>query len=95
MKTVEIVPVYVDIIPWELEANKVYISEKYSIAIHNCLCGCGARTVTPLINDWWALTKHTDGTVSFKPSILNAAKKGLCGAHYVINNNKAVVTIEK
>lgn len=90
---VEIIPVFVEQIG-DLEQGKVYISEKYSVAIHLCLCGCGLKTVTPLGEDWWTVIKNPDGTVSFDPSILNRASKGLCGAHYVITNNKTHVVIE-
>ncbi|HYV53748.1 MAG TPA: DUF6527 family protein [Chitinophagaceae bacterium] len=93
MASVEITPVFVDEIG-ELEPNKIYISEKYHVAVHLCLCGCGQKTVTPLGKDGWSVIKHADATVSFQPSILNRKSKGICGAHYVITNNKTNVIIE-
>ena len=38
LKKVEIEPVFVEFVPDVLEENKIYISEEYKCAIHNCLC---------------------------------------------------------
>ena len=37
-----------DLIVYCIEENKIYISEEYKCAAHNCLCGCGNLTITPL-----------------------------------------------
>src|SRR3954470_23972384 len=78
LQKVEIIPVFVDgnMIPFkEMKDNHIYISEQYMISIHRCLCGCGTETVLPLNKPGsafgWNLTKETDGTISFTPSILN------------------------
>jgi hypothetical protein len=87
IKQVEIIPVFVEFVPEVLEEGKVYISEKYNCAIHNCLCGCGGRTVMPLGADEWQLIKHEDGRVSFTPSVGNFQFQ--CKSHYIITKNKA------
>ena len=93
IKRVTIEPVYVEYIPRELEEGKLYISEKYETAVHNCLCGCGSRTVTPLNcivegkDMGWHLIKHPDGRISLTPSIGNFQM--LCKSHYIITKNVA------
>ena len=87
---VEYEPVYVQFVPKELEANKVYISEEYGVAIHNCLCGCGERVVLPInwdIGTAWNLIKENDGKVSFTPSIGNFQIP--CKSHYIMTKNVA------
>lgn len=88
IKKVEIEPVYVERMPEQLEENKVYISEEYEVSIHNCLCGCGFRTVLPLNKPYgWDLIKHDNGKISFTPSIGNYQIP--CKSHYIITKNVA------
>lgn len=93
IKKVEIEPVFVITIPEVLEEGKVYISEEYKCAIHNCLCGCGEKTVMPLDciiqgqDLGWKLIKEPNGTVSFTPSIGNFQMP--CKSHYIITKNIA------
>lgn len=87
LKKVEIEPIFVYYMPDVLEENKVYISEEFGVAIHNCLCGCKVKTVTPLGNNEWTLTKHTDGKVSLSPSIFN--NQFPCKSHYILTKNVA------
>lgn len=90
MKTlmkVPIEPVYVEFMPTVLEDGKLYISEKYNVAIHLCLCGCKEKTVTPLHPiDGWVLTKQGD-KVTLTPSIGNYQMP--CKSHYIITKNVA------
>ncbi len=86
IRTVEIIPVYLDCIPMELEECKIYISKEYGVAIHNCLCGCRTRTVTPLGTKEWTLIENND-KISLSPSISNYQIP--CKSHYIITNNKA------
>lgn len=87
-KITEIEPVFVEFIPEELDHGKLYISERFEIAIHLCACGCGVKSVTPLGNDGWRLLKN--GTiVSLQPSIGNfKGDKPSYHAHYFITRNK-------
>lgn len=90
LKKVEIEPVFVDFIPRELEPNKIYISEEYGVAVHNCLCGCGEKTVMPFDDnrpDLWQLVKEKNGKVSFIGSVGNYSFA--CKSHYIITNNVA------
>lgn len=92
IKKVPIEPVFVKHIPHDLEEGKLYISEEFGVAIHNCLCGCGVRTVTPIDNiidgkDYgWKLIKNGD-KVSLTPSIANYQFP--CKSHYIITKNIA------
>lgn len=83
---VEIVPVFVEFIPEEMERGVLYISEKYECANHLCLCGCSNQTVTPLGASGWQIHKNGD-KVSLTPSIGNY--QFACKSHYIITNNIA------
>jgi len=82
---------FVEFIPEQLEDGKVYISPKYSTAVHKCCCGCEEEVVTPLSPVDWELT--FDGkTISLYPSIGNWGLK--CQSHYWIRKNKVVWSIK-
>jgi Family of unknown function (DUF6527) len=87
IKKVEITTEYVEFIPNELEDNKIYISEKYKVSVHGCLCGCGNITALPLSSNGWNLIKEKDNKISFTPSIGNYNFP--CKSHYIITNNIA------
>jgi hypothetical protein len=88
IKKVKIYPVFIEFIPDILEENKLYISEKYKSAIHNCLCGCGEKTITPLGGGTnWDLIKENNGTVSLIGSVGNYNFD--CKSHYIITKNIA------
>jgi len=76
---------FVEFIPKELEDNVIYISVRFSIAIHKCACGCGIKTVTPFSPTDWKLI--FDGkSISIDPSIGNWNFP--CQSHYWITQNK-------
>lgn len=87
VKIHEVIPVFVDEIPADLESEKLYISKKYSIAMHLCACGCGGKTVTPLGSGEWNLTE-TDSKVTLRPSVGNWSGENPYHAHYYITDNK-------
>ena len=88
LKKVEIEPIFVEFIPNELEENKLYISEEYKTAVHNCLCGCSRKTITPLGGGkFWDLVKENNGTVSLIGSVGNYSFP--CKSHYIITKNIA------
>lgn len=88
IRKIEIVPMFVEYIPEELEQNIIYISKEYRTAVHLCLCGCGNKSVTPLNINGWNL-EDNGGKVSFTPSILNNNCPN--NYHYIITNNVANV----
>lgn len=86
----ELVPVFCEQIPEELENGKLYISEKYSMSAHLCACGCGHETFLGLQPTWkgnWTLTNN-NGSITLRPSIGNFAGENPYHAHYFITNNK-------
>lgn len=94
MREIKITPVFVENIPPILEQNKIYISEEYETSTHLCLCGCGEKVVLPFytnarLPEVWKLTKNSDGSVSFSPSIGNYNYK--CKSHYFISYNIATI----
>ena len=86
IKIHEIVPVYCNEIPANLETGKIYISKEYSIAIHLCACGCGGKTVTPIKSGEWTLTEN-NGKITLRPSIGNWNGENSYHAHYFITDN--------
>lgn len=83
----EIVPEYVEFMPEILEHGKLYISDRFELAIHLCACGCGIKAVTPIGETEWTLTKN-DGKVTLRPSIGNFKWENPYHAHYFITDNK-------
>jgi hypothetical protein len=76
---------FLDSIPVDLDCGVLYISMKYSTAIHKCCCGCKNEVVTPLSPTDWKLI--FDGrTVSLEPSIGNWNFP--CRSHYFITGNQ-------
>ena len=81
----EVVPVFVDTIPRQLEEGRLYIALRYRTVTHLCTCGCGGEINTPLHPTGWAITY--DGVcVSLWPSVGNWSER--CGSHYLIERNK-------
>lgn len=83
----ELKPVYCDYMPDQFEADKVYISTVFNLAIHLCACGCGGQTVTPLSDKEWTLTDK-GGVITLRPSIGNFLGENLYHAYYYITDNK-------
>lgn len=78
---------FVKFIPDDLKERTLYISIKYSTAVHKCFCGCGREVVTPISPTAWRLI--FDGkTVSLHPSI--GSWNLPCQSHYFITRNKVV-----
>ena len=78
---------FVDLMPAEREEGVVYVSMKYSTAVHNCLCGCGMKVVTPIRPDKWTLT-YDGEAISLSPSIGNWSFP--CKSHYWIKGGRVL-----
>jgi hypothetical protein len=95
VKIMELIPVFVDQLPLEVEEGKMYISDKYGISVHLCACGCGVKTFLPFRRVFagqehgWVHTVQ-DGKVSTTPSIGNWSGENPYHAHYFIVNNKII-----
>jgi len=93
LQKVEITFEYVEFIPEERKEKIIYISEKYGVTVHNCLCGCGGKTILPIdcIIDGqdlgWKLIKEPNDKISFTPSVGNFQMP--CKSHYIITKNIA------
>ena len=73
-------------IPEELEEGKIYVSQKYNVVIHNCACGCGWKTITPVNTaHGWGLFIDQN-RVTLHPSIGNMQYP--CKSHYFIKNGE-------
>ena len=86
-KIFELTPEYNEHIPKELEEGKLYISDRFGVAIHLCACGCGEKTVTPIGKGGWTLTK-SGNKVTLRPSIGNFKGGTPYHAHYYVTENK-------
>lgn len=80
-------PEFVEFMPNDIKKGVLYISMKYSLAIHSCACGCGEEVITPLDPSRWHLI-YDGKTVSLKPSIGNWNFP--CRSHYFITSNRVV-----
>lgn len=87
MKTSQLRPEYVELMPKVIEEGVLYISKKYGTAVHKCCCGCGQKVVTPLKPTEWSLSVSAGG-VTLRPSIGNWSFS--CRSHYWIRNNRVV-----
>ncbi len=77
---------HVDTMPKIKEQGVLYVSEKYRLSIHLCLCGsCGIQTVLPFED--WIHTKDNQDRYTMRPSIGN--QQFPCKSHYIITNNVA------
>ena len=87
MQVKELSVQFVEFMPEVINHGELYISMKYSVAIHLCACGCGEKVVTPLSPDDWHL-KYDGEAISLYPSIGNWDFP--CQSHYWINENKVI-----
>src|SRR5690348_15182891 len=76
---------FVEYIPETVDADTLYVSLDYNIAVHKCACGCGVDVVTPLSPGEWAFT-YDGESISLWPSIGNWSFP--CKSHYVIKNGQ-------
>lgn len=81
----ELVPIFTEYIPENLEEGNLYISDKYQTSIHLCCCGCGNQVV---VTDQWKILVDDDKKVTISPSIGNWNFP--CKSHYFICKNKVV-----
>ena len=77
--------VFVDRIPTDREERTLYVSIPFATAVHNCMCGCGTKVVTPLSPPQWKIIFDGE-SVSLWPSIGNSGLT--CRSHYVIEQDQ-------
>jgi hypothetical protein len=78
---------FIELIPDKLEDGIIYISNRYSTAVHKCCCGCQEEVVTPLSPTDWKLI-FNGKSISLYPSIGNWSFN--CKSHYWIRNNRVI-----
>lgn len=78
---------FVEFIPSERASGRLYISVEYATVVHDCLCGCGSKVVTPLSPTGWKMTFDGE-TVSLDPSVGNWSFP--CRSHYIIKRNRII-----
>lgn len=78
---------FVEFMPEKLEPGVIYVSLRFTLASHQCACGCGEEVVTPLSPKDWQLIFNGE-TVSLYPSIGNWNFR--CRSHYWIEQNRVV-----
>ena len=87
MRQSSFAPVFVDVIPEDLESGVLYLSTRFRTASHLCACGCGDRVVTPIKPAKWRFTFDGE-SVSLHPSI--GRWQSTCQAHYWITRNQVM-----
>lgn len=78
---------FVEFIPSDRAPATLYISIEYATVVHDCLCGCGTKVVTPLNPTGWTLSFDGE-TVSLDPSVGNWSFE--CRSHYIIDRNRVI-----
>jgi hypothetical protein len=78
---------FVEFIPDVITNDVIYVSIPYATVVHNCACGCGNETVTPLSPRDWSLTYDGD-SITLVPSIGNWSLT--CRSHYWIRKNNVI-----
>ena len=76
---------FVDRMPEVLEDGVLYVAPHYEVAMHNCMCGCGEKVCTPLIDgawNWFFSGKH----ITILPAIGNFQYR--CCSHYFLKDGK-------
>lgn len=76
----------IDSIPNTLEDNVLYICDRYSLAIHKCMCGCNHKVINALDKEMYWEYKITYNKISMYPSIGNWHLN--CRSHYWIRKNR-------
>lgn len=76
---------FVELVPEQLAPDTLYVSIEYATAVHDCLCGCGNRVVTPLTPTDWQLV-YDGETVSLTRSVGNWSFP--CQSHYWIERDR-------
>ena len=71
----------------EMDDNVIYISDKYGISEHKCLCGCGFRVAMPISIREWSYKIDSKKRLSMHPSVGNYQYK--CKSHYIIKKGVA------
>lgn len=84
-KTSKLVHEFVDEIPDDLAADRLYITLAFDTMAHLCACGCGQEIVTPLSPTDWSFSYNGE-SVSVHPSIGNWSHA--CRSHYVIRHGR-------
>lgn len=74
-------------IPTELASGVLYLSDKFGVAVHLCVCGCGNKVVTPLGPTEWQC-KVVNGKATLHPSIGNWQFP--CQSHYWIQRGEII-----
>jgi AraC-like DNA-binding protein len=78
-----LIPEFVDHLPDQIVAGRLYVSIKMATLVHRCPCCCGFIIVTPISPAQWRITFDGE-SISLNPFITNIS----CGAHYSINRNR-------
>jgi hypothetical protein len=78
---------FVEFIPSERAPGKLYISIEYATIVHDCLCGCGNKVVTPLSPTGWKMTFDGE-SISLNPSVGNWGFP--CRSHYIIDRSRII-----
>ena len=88
MKMKQMLPVFVEEIPQNIDEGILYVCLQYNSIIHKCACGCGEIVSTPLDRKYGWTMKYDGEYISLYPSIGNGAYD--CRSHYYIRDNGIV-----
>lgn len=87
MKQTDYKTLFVDRMPTEIEDGVLYVLPHLQVAIHNCMCGCGEKVVTPLGDCQWSWN-YDGNNVTLSPSVGNFQYD--CKSHYFLRQGKVI-----
>ena len=88
MKMKQMLPVFVEEIPQNIDEGILYVCLHYNSIIHKCACGCGEIVSTPLDRKYGWTMKYEGEYISIYQYIGNGAYN--CQSHYYIRDNEIV-----
>jgi hypothetical protein len=78
---------FVDDMPEVIEVGLLYVSMRYTLALHLCCCGCGREISTPFSPAQWKLWFDGD-SVTLTPSV--GSWNLPCQSHYFIERGRVI-----
>ena len=87
MKYMEYKTLFVDRMPPTLEDGTLYVLPHCEVAVHNCMCGCGEKVVTPLGDGQWSWS-YDGANTTLSPSVGNFQYN--CKSHYFLKQGEVI-----
>ena len=87
MKQTEYKTLFVERMTSDIKEGTLYVLPHFEVAIHNCMCGCGEKVVTPLGDGQWSWS-YDGNNATLSPSVGNFQYD--CKSHYFLRQGKVL-----